>query len=90
MAVQYCLDHVRYALHGQHMTNSPDLTDPEWLPTEEEEAEIVGAMAKSVAWEKAMAVRGVRVLALGLTPEQEEVAIEAWTNRGAARTGQEV
>ena len=57
------------------------LTDPDWLPSEADEQSIALAFAQRVAWEKAMAARGIKVHALDLTPEEEAAEIEAWARQ---------
>ena len=63
--------------------NPPDLTDPNWLPTDTEELQMLDSVARRVAWEKVMAARGIRVLTLGLTPEQEQAAVDSWARQCA-------
>ena len=67
-----------------HEFRSPDLTDPDWLPTDAEELALLKSFAQRVAWEKAMAARGVRIHKLGLTPEQELAEIQAWASQNAS------
>ena len=73
-----------------HAAPLPDLTDPDWLPTDQEEIEFLEAAARRVAWEKAMAKQGVMVLTLGLSPEQEEARINAWARSNTPEPSQEI
>jgi hypothetical protein len=59
-------------------TRTPELTDPDWLPTDTEELDILSSAERRVAWEKAMASRGVMILTLGLSPGEEQAQIDAW------------
>ena len=75
------LDESNAAPHTSLMRTNPtpaDLTDPDWLPTDEEELDILEAVARRVAWEKAMASQGIMILTLGLTPEEEQSRIDSW------------
>lgn len=67
------------------MTNDePDFSDPDFDLSDEQQKELLRSVARSVAWEKAMFARGVKVLALGLTPEQQDEAIAAWERESDA------
>ena len=43
--------------------------------------DISSNVARRVAWAKAMADRGIKVLTLGLSPEQEAAAVVAWEKK---------
>ncbi|MFM9938830.1 MAG: hypothetical protein ACKVP7_04965 [Hyphomicrobiaceae bacterium] len=73
-----------------HAVPLPDLTDPHWLPTDQEEIEFLEAAARRVAWEKAMAKQGIMVLTLGLTPEEEEARINIWARSSNLEPPQEI
>lgn len=62
-------------------TLSNMLTDPDWSPSEADEQAIAATFAQRVAWEKAMAARGIKVHTLDLTPQEEAVEIEAWARK---------
>jgi hypothetical protein len=55
-----------------------DFRDPEWEPSEAEEAALLEDFRRTVLWRKAMAARGVKVTAMKLTPQQEHDAVTAW------------
>lgn len=56
----------------------PSLADPSFEPTDAQFAEITRDVARTVRWQKAMAARGVKVLELNLTPDEEFRRVEAW------------
>jgi predicted phosphoadenosine phosphosulfate sulfurtransferase len=64
-------------------TFTPDLTDPDWLPSDEEEIDILRSVAMRVVWEHAMAARGIRVLEF--TQEQQRSEFDAWLKRETAQ-----
>lgn len=62
------------------MTRSatPKLSIPGWKPTDAEELAVLDAMARRVAWSKAMAEQGIQVYKLDLTPEESQRRADAW------------
>lgn len=67
------------------MPPTGNLRDPDWEPTEAEHQALMEDFRRTVLWQKAMAAKGVKVLALGMTPEQEGEAVRKWwRDEGAA------
>ena len=60
------------------MMASGNFSDPEWEPTEEEHAALMEGMRRRVLYRKAMSARGIKVLAMNLSPEQEHALVTAW------------
>lgn len=62
------------------MRNSatPKLSNPGWKPSDAEELAVIDAMARRVAWAKAMAEQGVQVYKLDLSPEESQRRADAW------------
>jgi sugar phosphate isomerase/epimerase len=68
-----------------------DFRDPNWEPSEAEEAAVLEDFRRTVLWEQAMAAKGVKVLAQRLSPQQEHDLVEAWwREEGAATYGAEI
>lgn len=60
-----------------------DFRDPEWEPSEAEEAAMLEDFRRVVLWQKAMAAKGVKVLAWRLSPQEElEAATKWWAEEG--------
>ncbi|MGD9803439.1 MAG: hypothetical protein AB7E81_17740 [Hyphomicrobiaceae bacterium] len=60
------------------MAAKGDFRDPNWEPSEVEEAELLEDIRRTVLWREAMARRGIRVLAKGLTPFEEAIEVQRW------------
>lgn len=54
------------------------LLNPDWEPTEAQERQLAASFERQVAWRRAMAARGIKVLELGLTPEQLGAEADRW------------
>lgn len=61
----------------------PNLADPSFEPTDTQFAEITRDAARTVRFRKAMAARGVKILAMNLSAQEERRLMEAW-ERGEA------
>jgi len=62
------------------------LLNPDWEPTDRDEADVAESFRRQVAWQTAMAAKGVKVLSLGLSPS--ELVAEA--NRWWLKEGQHI
>ncbi len=60
------------------MPATGDFRDPKWEPTDAEEAVVLEDFRRTVLWEQAMAAKGIKALALRLSPQQEHDAVEKW------------
>ncbi len=60
------------------MPASGDFRDPNWEPSDAEHAALMEDFRRTVLWQKAMAAKGIKALALGLTPQQEYDAVAKW------------
>lgn len=61
-------------------TQTPKFSIPGWTPSDAEELSALDAMARRVAWAKAMAEQGVQVYKLDLSPEESQRQADAWHN----------
>jgi hypothetical protein len=67
-----------------------DFRDPNWEPSEAQEAALLEDFRRTVLWEQAMAAKGVKVLAQRLSPQQEHDAVEQWwREEGSIKHGAE-
>ena len=60
------------------MPLSGDFRDPNWEPSEAEHAALMEDFRRTVLWRKATAAKGVKVLAMRLSPDEEHDAVERW------------
>lgn len=60
------------------MSSTGDFRDPNWEPSDEQHAALMEDFRRTVLWQKAMAAKGIKVLAQHLTPQQEHEAVERW------------
>lgn len=56
------------------------LLNPDWEPTEAQERQLAASFERQVAWRRAMAARGIKVLALGLSPNEMVAEANRWWN----------
>lgn len=61
----------------------PNLADPSFEPTDSQFADITRDAARTVRFRKAMAARGVKVLAMNLPPQEERRLMETWEHEEA-------
>ena len=55
-----------------------DFRDADWEPTDEEHAALMEDFRRTVLWQKAMAAKGIKVLAQHMTPAEEHKAVQKW------------
>ena len=67
------------------MPTTGDFRDNEWEPSDAEEAALLEDVRRTVAWQRAMAAKGIKVLALHLTLEQDSEAVEKWWHEEGER-----
>ena len=60
------------------MPATGDFRDPNWEPSDTEHANLMEDFRRVVLWQKAMTARGIKVLTLRLTPQQEHEAVAKW------------
>lgn len=60
------------------MASTGDFRDPNWEPSDDEHAALMEDFRRTVMWRQAMAIKGIKVLAMGLSPSQEHDAVERW------------
>lgn len=67
-----------------------DLRNPEWEPSEAQEAAVAEDFRRTVLWRQAMVARGVKPYSLGLTVDQQHEAVQAWwRDEGQEQAGAE-
>lgn len=62
---------------------APNLADPDFEPTDQQFQDITRSAARTVRFRKAMAARGVQILAMELAPQDELRLMEAWEREEA-------
>lgn len=67
------------------MSNPPNLTDPGFEPSDDQWEAILRDAGRVARWRAALAKDGVKVLALRLTPEEEDRLALAWEQESATR-----
>lgn len=61
----------------------PNLADPEFEPTDQQFQDITRSAARTVRFRKAMAERGIQILAMELSAPDERRLMEAWEREEA-------
>lgn len=67
--------------------STPKLEDPSFEPTDQEWSELLEGAARVFRWEAAMADAGVKILAMGLIPEEMQGRAMAWEQEQCAAKG---
>jgi hypothetical protein len=68
------------------MADTPKFHDPSFEPSPEQWAELMENVARVVRWESAMGDLGIKILAMGLSPEDMRQRALAWEQE-QARSG---
>ncbi len=60
------------------MSSSQDFPNPDWEPSEDEHAAMMEDFRQVVLWRKTRAAKGINVLAMGKTPDEDSAAMRKW------------
>lgn len=60
------------------MSSTGDFRDPNWEPSDEQHAALMEDFRRTVLWRKAMAAKGIKVLAMRLSPQDEADQMRKW------------